>query len=350
MQVCYFTSALLQLARVSASHHCRSYRCIVAGTRFQCPFDPPLVCGILDHWIAELQPHANKRDPVLSRHYAANRQVPWQRCLAELLPLHSLPQSLEHFCDLEHVNDSVVFNSVRAVFKDTCEQMLAKLKPVSDSAERQQELADWMMEGFKEFAPRNKIAPVGSCASGLQTSDSDFNMLMQPHDLQARVFSQSLPPPRQPAEKSITFIRLTLGAAFREEGRARLPSQLQQAPQEARETCSLLGYHGLQLPDTICPVLAHYVQDQRCSWPRSRCRLHYHCWRSFARGPEHAAEVIHVRCFLLFVCLRLCGEWSNTSSASATPEYVRWCRWSRRGRSPDLPVLMFGGKIRMLGR
>jgi hypothetical protein len=201
MQVCYFTSALLQLARVSASHLCRSYRCIVAGTRFQCPFDPPLVCGILDHWIAELQPHANKRDPVLSRHYAANRQVPWQRCLAELLPLHSLPQSLEHFCDLEHVNDSVVFNSVRAVFKDTCEQMLAKLKPVSDSAERQQELADWMMEGFKEFAPRNKIAPVGSCASGLQTSDSDFNMLMQPHDLQARVFSQSLPPPRQPAEK-----------------------------------------------------------------------------------------------------------------------------------------------------
>ena len=185
MQVCYLTSALLQFARVSASRHCRSYRCIVAGTRFQCPFDPPLVCGILDHWIAELQPHANKRDPVLSRHYAANRQVPWQRSLAELLPLHSLPQSLERFCDLEHVNDSVVFNSVRAVFKDTCEQMLAKLKPVSDSAERQQELADWMMEGFKEFAPRNKIAPVGSCASGLQTSDSDFNMLMQPHDLQA---------------------------------------------------------------------------------------------------------------------------------------------------------------------
>ena len=165
--------------------YCRSYRCIVAGTRFPCPFDSPLVCGILDHWIAELQPHSNKRDPILSRHYTMNGKSPWQRSLTELLPANSLPQKLEQFCDLEHTHDSVMFNSVRATFKDMCEHMLAKLRPVAVSSDRQQELAAWMQEGLKEFAPRSDLARVGSCASGLDTSDSDLNMLMQPHDPQA---------------------------------------------------------------------------------------------------------------------------------------------------------------------
>lgn len=156
----------------------------MAGTRFPCPYDPPLVCGILDHWIAELQPHTNKRDPVLSRHYNLAGRLPWQRSLSELLPVNSLPQSLENFCDLEHIHDSVVFNSLRSAFKDTCDQMLAKLKPASESSDRQQELAAWMVEGLKEFAPRSKFVHVGSCPSGLDTSDSDLNMLMLPHDPQ----------------------------------------------------------------------------------------------------------------------------------------------------------------------
>ena len=162
----------------------RSYRCIVAGTRFPCPYDPPLVCGILDNWIAELQPHANKRDPVLSRHYNLAGRSPWQRSLSELLPVNSLPQSLEHFCDLEHIHDSVMFNSLRVTFKDTCDQMLAKLKPARESTDRQQELSAWMVESLKEFAPRCKFINVGSFASGLGTSDSDLNMLMQGHDFQ----------------------------------------------------------------------------------------------------------------------------------------------------------------------
>jgi hypothetical protein len=156
----------------------------VAGTRFPCPFDPSLVCGILDHWIAELQPHSNKRDPILSRHYIMIGRSPWQRALVELLPANSLPPNLSHFCDMEHTHDSVTFNSVRTAFKDTCEHMLAKLRPVGVSTERQQELAAWMIEGLKEFAPRNDLARVGSCASLLDTSDSDLNMLMQPHDPQ----------------------------------------------------------------------------------------------------------------------------------------------------------------------
>jgi len=180
-------SAHIQLHPRFASHSQlrRSYRCIVAGTRFECPFDPPLVCGILDHWIAELQPHSNKRDPVLSRHYSRNGRLPWQRSLAELLSAKSLPQSLEHFCDLEHVHDSVMFNTQRNSFKDTCDRMLAKLKRVGESSDRQQELAAWMAEGLKDFAPHHKFAHVGSCASCLDTSDSDLNMLMQPHDPQA---------------------------------------------------------------------------------------------------------------------------------------------------------------------
>lgn len=170
---------------LSHAHVYRSYRCIVAGTRFDCPFDPPLVCGILDNWIAELQPHSNKRDPVLSRHYSMNGRPPWQRPLAELLSSKSLPQSLDVFCDLEHVHDSVMFNTQRASFQDTCDRMLAKLKPVSESCDRQQELAAWMEEGLKEFASRHKFAYVGSCAAGLHSSDSDLNVLLQPHDTQA---------------------------------------------------------------------------------------------------------------------------------------------------------------------
>ena len=169
----------------SHAHVYRSYRCIVDGTRFDCPFDPPLVCGILDNWIAELQPHSNKRDPVLSRHYSMNGRPPWQRPLAELLSSKSLPQSLDVFCDLEHVHDSVMFNTQRASFQDTCDRMLAKLKPVSESCDRQQELAAWMEEGLKEFASRHKFAYVGSCAAGLHSSDSDLNVLLQPHDTQA---------------------------------------------------------------------------------------------------------------------------------------------------------------------
>jgi hypothetical protein len=170
-----------------SAYHFRSYRCIVAGTRFPCPYDPPLVCGILDSWIADLQPHANKRDPILSRHYNLTSRLPWQRSLSELLTVNSLPQSLEHYCDLEHVHDSVMFNSLRSAFKDTCDQMLAKLRPSSESSDRQQELAAWMVEGLKEFAPHCKFVRVGSCASGLETSHSDLNLLMQGHDFQVCV-------------------------------------------------------------------------------------------------------------------------------------------------------------------
>jgi hypothetical protein len=114
-----------------------------------------------------------------------NGRLPWQRSLNELLSANSFPRNLEHFCDLLHIHDSVMFNSVRTNFKDTCEQMLSKLKPIPGSSDRRRELAVWMVEGLKEFSPRSKLQSVGSCACCLDTTDSDLNMLMQPHDAQA---------------------------------------------------------------------------------------------------------------------------------------------------------------------